>query len=162
MIKMLPWEEIKKAAIEHGLDQFHIAACIMTETLGNRFAARFEPKWRYFFEDRKSLADDLMISVETETMLQATSFGYMQVMGAVARENGLRDHITVLIEPDIGIKYGCIKLKKLLNKYGNIYDAIAAYNAGSVRKTAGGFYENQKHVDRFDLNLREIIKTGVL
>lgn len=158
---ILPWEEIKKASIEHGIDPIHIAACIVTETAGNRFAARFEPKWRYFFEDRKSIADDLMISVETETMLQATSFGYMQVMGAVARENGFMGHITQLIEPEIGIKYGCIKLKKCLNKYGDIYDAIAAYNAGGVRKTPGGFYENQKHVDRFDRNLRELIKNGV-
>jgi hypothetical protein len=149
------WTQIEEAGALHGIDTKHIAACILTETNGNRFAIRYEPHYRYLVNP-KDFADRLNISVETEEFSQKTSWGLMQVMGGVARELGFVGHLPQLIEIEFGIKYGAMKLKKCMDKYGNIHDAIAAYNAGSVRKTAGGLYFNQKHVDRFDSHLRSL------
>lgn len=151
----LPWKEIEEGASKHGLEPDWVAACIMTETNGNMFAVRYEPAFKYLYTPR-IYAEKLNLSVETEETCQKMSWGYMQVMGAVCRELGFQGHIPQVLDPSINIDLGCKKIQNLMNKYGDIFQAIAAYNAGSVRKTAGGFFVNQKHVDRFDSWLRKI------
>jgi soluble lytic murein transglycosylase-like protein len=97
----------------------------------------------------KHFAEKLKLSVLTEETMQCSSFGLMQVMGFVARELQFEDHLTKLLLPDIGLYYGCTKLKSQLQRYGgNEMDAIAAYNAGSVRKESSGMYFNQRYVDK--------------
>lgn len=155
MVNKLPWGWIDKYAIEAGLEPDWVAACIMTESNANPYAVRYEPHFRYLLHPRV-WAEKLNLSVETEEMCQKTSWGYMQIMGAVARELGFDGHIPELLDVHANLKYGTMKLKQLMWKYGNIHDSIAAYNAGSVRKTPGGLYENQRHVDKFDAWLRKI------
>lgn len=153
MSKNLPWNEIGFYADKYDLDAKWIAACVLTESNGNQHTARYEPGYKYLYHPR-TFAAKLGISVETETALQMLSVGLMQPMGAVARELGFTGHLGLLYDVnanlDIGVKHLATKFKK----YANIEDAIAAYNAGSVRKTAGGMYENQRHVDRFMQHLR--------
>jgi hypothetical protein len=151
----LPWELIRFYSDRHGLEDKHVAACILTESQGDQYTARYEPNFRYLYFPR-DFAKNLNISYETEEVLQKTSWGYMQPMGAIARELGFHGMITMLIEPKLNLDTGCHKMKLLSQKYGNIKDVIAAYNAGSVRKTDGGLYVNQKHVDRFDFWLRKV------
>lgn len=147
-VNKIPWIQVTKYAETMDLDPDHIAACILVESSGEPFSSRFEPGYKYLWHPR-IYAERLNQSVETETTHQQTSWGYMHIMGANAREYGFEGFLPELTGADLGLKYGCIHLKNLLRKYPDIYDAIAAYNAGSVRKTSGGMYTNQKHVDRF-------------
>lgn len=133
-------------AAKNYLDPKLVTAIIIQESNGNPFAVRYEPQWKYAFETR---GFSLLVgcSEETERIGQMTSYGLMQVMGTVARELGFRGWFTQLCDPAIGVKYGCKKLRKLADRYQDDHDIVAAYNAGSAIKTAGGLYYNQKYVD---------------
>lgn len=148
---------IEDAAKKHELDANLIRAIIMQESSGNPWAMRIEPKWKYFVFVRTS-AENLRISFDTETACQAISWGLMQIMGSVARELGYKDHLAKLLDPVLGIEWGCKKLKSQLVRYGNEDDAIAAYNAGSVIKTQGGQYVNMGYHDGVCRFLRDLRK----
>ena len=94
--------------------------------------------------------------MDTELIAQKTSWGLMQVMGTVARELGHRGWLSELCEPERGIYYGCLHLKKLMDRHGNLSDTVAAYNAGSPRRDVNGKYVNQEYVDRFIRVLSEV------
>ena len=151
----LPWNLIREHAEAEKIDPYLVAAIVQTESGGNPWTVRFEPKWRYFLHVRE-YADSNLITVKTEEIMQATSWGLMQVMGTVARELGLKDIITRLTDPDVNLSYGCKKLRMLSWNAETESDVIAAYNAGSVRKTPGGMYENQRYVDKVSELLREL------
>lgn len=82
----------------------------------------------------------------------------MQVIGFLARDLGFQDHLTMLCDPEIGIFYGCKNLQRLSQKYADEADVVAAYNAGSPSKTAGGMYKNQSYVDSVYTVLRGLRK----
>lgn len=149
MLKLLPWNIITKEAGNLGIDRDLVGAMIMCESSGMRSAARFEPKFNYLYSP-DAFAARLGITRVTEEVFQKTSWGYMQVMGAVARELGFENMLPELISPILGIRFGCMKLKKLLDKYGYIRpeDAVAAYNAGSPRRHRDGGYVNQRYVTK--------------
>lgn len=151
---------IKKYADHFGLDKNLVEAICFVESSFNTQATRFEKDWRYFYEPRH-FAEKLNIPVEQEEKNQATSWGLMQVMGAVARELGLTDKIETLTTPDIGLFYGCSKLKSLFHRKMCDNDeakVIASYNAGSPRMTKGGLFENQQYVDKVYRKLTELRK----
>ncbi len=76
-----------------------------------------------------------------------TSRGLMQVLDTTALELGLSDP-TLLTVPGIGIDYGVHYLAKQLRRYGgDVPSAVAAYNAGTARRTAAGSFSNQGYVD---------------
>lgn len=144
-------EEIRAAislkAMEHHLEEPLIAALVMQESSGNPKATRYEDKykWTYFPE---KFAYELRIPLCIETTNQKTSFGLMQCMGAVARENGCTGPLEGLLEPLVGLEYGCLLLKQLFSRIGYTQsDVISAYNQGGRSKTSGGMYLNQKYVD---------------
>lgn len=79
-----------------------------------------------------------------------SSWGLMQVLLSTAKETlGNKDlTITQLINPETNVRAGTKYIATQLTRYGgNVRDAIAAYNAGSVRKTQDGKYINQSYVD---------------
>lgn len=136
-----------EAAVRHRLPEGLVKAIIEQESNGCPWAARFEPA----FLDRYVAPRPAVfgaVSIGTERMLRATSFGPMQLMGQVARELGYKEpFLTKLCMPEEGIEYGCKKLASLMAKYSNTSDAIAAYNAGSPRRMKTGEYVNQAYVD---------------
>jgi soluble lytic murein transglycosylase-like protein len=150
---MISKEDVLAAAVEkskeHGIELELILAFIEVESSFYPFAFRFEPKWRVARTDDqiRQVALHNNLSESTERIELMSSFGVMQVMGEVARELGYTGRLTDLFDPVYGIQYGCLKLKKCLEKYPNNQDdAIAAYNAGVPTMTGGG-YKNQAYVD---------------
>lgn len=146
-------ETILKACNNFRLDVNLVNSIIHIESGGNTFKCRFEPTWKYL-TNVSAHAAKLSISQPTEQNQQSTSWGLMQVMGGVARELGFESDIPMLTMPDIGVFYGCKKLRQLFDRYGNEEDVIAAYNAGSAMKTSGGLYFNEKYVDAVSTILR--------
>ncbi len=63
------------------------------------------------------------------------SYGPMQIQCETARDVGLKFGCDQLSDkPLIGIRFGIRYVQKHLDRYGNVEDAIAAYNAGRVYK----------------------------
>lgn len=154
-ILMLPWVEITKVSKAYNVDKDLIAAIIKKESYGDPCATRYEDHYKWLYNP-EHFAKSLQISKSTEEIHQKTSWGLMQVMGAVAREMGHEGHIVNLCIPEIGLTYGTKYLKKLIKKYENIEDAIAAYNAGTPRRNETGKYTNQHYVDAVLENLKEL------
>lgn len=128
----------RTAGTTEGLPWELIYAVCLTESGGNEFAIRHEAHYRWV------LGDNL---TPGEYIGQKTSWGLMQVMGAVAREYGFTDQFSALWEPSIGIKYGVKHLKRLYAKHGKWPQTIAAYNAGTPQLVDGKF-KNQAYVDK--------------
>lgn len=138
---------IETTASVMNLDPHLVRAFCEVESALNPLAARFEPGFNYLVTP-KDWAKKMRITEATEIMLQKTSFGMMQVMGAVARELGLTDSILTLVTPEVGLKYGCLKLAQCLKKYPKQDHAIAAYNAGSPRFDKAGALVNAEYVSK--------------
>lgn len=139
-------EIIECLADFYKVDKNLAVAIASVESKFDAWAARFEPKWKYFVTPEK-YSRSLGITLQTETMFQQTSWGLMQVMGSVMRELGYQDHLNSGAAIEVGARYGCAKLKTLLNRYPKEEDAISAYNAGSLI-VADGKYKNQQYVDK--------------
>ena len=125
-------------------------AITMVESDGDPWAIRFEPFYSYL-TNREGLPLKATDSIsDTERNQQKTSWGLMQVMGAVARERGFTGpYLSALCDPMTGLNYGAAQLALLLwREKGNELDAIAAYNAGGVRREKSGEYVNQGYVDK--------------
>ena len=124
-----------------------IWAIINIESSCNTWSVRYEPQFRWLYNNNGKIK-----MTDTETMMQMTSWGLMQVMGAVAREAGFMGRfLSELCDPLKGIEYGWKHLSGYFKKYNNWTDAIASYNAGSPRKSADVKYVNQAYVDKVNL-----------
>ena len=152
----LPWDNIIRVATHAGLDPILVGAFVATESGGQQYATRYEAQWKYLVEV-DSHAKRLGLTVMTETMHQATSWGLCQLMGGTARDLGFRDHIPKLCEIETGLLWSCIYLSRLQIKYQKLDDVIAAYNAGSPRKDDTGKYQNAQYVDKVK-NFYELLK----
>jgi len=88
------------------------------------------------------------------------SWGLMQLLLSTAR--GVLDipdlTTTQLINPRINIEAGTKFILSNLNRFGNMRDAIAAYNAGSPRLGKDGKYVNAAYVDKV-YNAYNVYKT---
>lgn len=145
--------QIEKAAANHGLPARLVAAVAGVESGGDAWAFRFEPQFyeRYVRPDRSMRAVG-PCSLDTERQARATSWGPMQVMGATARSLGFGGaFLSALADPQTGLEYGCRLLASLRDRHKAGHGwagVVAAYNAGSVRKTAEGRFVNQAYVDK--------------
>jgi hypothetical protein len=154
LLKFLPIDDIKHVSMMNDTDPALVASIVLVESGGSQGRTRYEPGWKYFYQveqmaKRLGPTRDLKLDIELETRYQATSWGLMQVMGAVARELGMRADLPLLIMPYTNLTYGCKLLSKLKGRWPNFADQIAAYNAGSPRKNREGTrYENQGYVDK--------------
>lgn len=86
-----------------------------------------------------------------EAHLKDSSWGLMQVLLKTGKWILGDATLTVsqLVLPKTNIKAGTAYIKYQLTRYRNdVKDAIAAYNAGSVKKKKDGSYINQIYVDR--------------
>lgn len=84
-----------------------------------------------------------------EAHINDSSWGLMQVLLKTGKWVLGNDQLTIpqLISPETNITIGTKYIASLLKQYGNIRDALAAYNAGSPKKTKDGKYINQSYVD---------------
>lgn len=138
---------------KYGVEPSVAYGIIMTESGGEEWASRYEPtnRWKFF---PQRYHRRLNITLETEKVLQDTSYGLFQVMGSTARSMGFKEMLGKLYQVDLNFHYGLTHLKSHLAKYaGDVQDAVAAYNAGSARKVlkpdGTREYVNQVHINRF-------------
>jgi soluble lytic murein transglycosylase-like protein len=118
---------VTKYATKYGLDPYLVCAVCEQESSWNPWATRFEPGFltRYVKPVNP-------VAPTTHEVLQATSFGLMQIMGGVALECGWRgSFLTNLCDPDTGVDFGCRKLQKCFEQHpGDPEKALLAYNGG--------------------------------
>lgn len=132
----------------NGVDPDLAIAIAAAESNFDEFAVRHEPGWRWFL-DIEGYAARNRISQDTERMLQACSFGLLQVMGTVAREVGFKDNLLMLTRPEIAIKYGCFKIQELMKRFSKTEDLVSAYNMGTPKKMPDGVtYINNHYVQK--------------
>jgi len=65
------------------------------------------------------------------------AIGLMQLLpdtakGIALHTGGTHFEVSDLLDPEINVRYGAFYLRRLLNKYGDIRLALAAYNAGQA------------------------------
>src|SRR5215470_12831738 len=102
----------QEVARSHGLDPALVCAVIEQESSWNPWAMRYEPA--FFAKYVASLYTNNKVSA-TEAYARGFSWGLMQVMGQVARENGYSDHyLSGLCDSAVGIDIGCRVLRKKL------------------------------------------------
>jgi soluble lytic murein transglycosylase-like protein len=154
----------EKYQIPYGL----VRALIEQESGNNLYAMRSEPSYRYLWDAPKGKPFRALNNTEANSALppadfravtgsrltewqgQRTSWGPLQLMGAVARELGFRDFFPALAGP-LGVEYSLLHLRKLWIRFMPTYGlegVIAAYNAGSPRYVSGPReLVNQAYVD---------------
>ena len=143
-------EEIKglliNTARRHQLDPNLVAALVIAESGATPEAVRFEPHYQWLYQPEK--VKPRLSSLETEINLQKTSFGPMQIMGAVAREHGLTGWLTRLCHPALGLEYGCRHLAWLVQRFETPEAAVSAYNQGHPKRNSDGAFVNQNYVNK--------------
>ncbi|WP_367026633.1 lytic transglycosylase domain-containing protein [Methylococcus sp. ANG] len=124
--------EMKRVAIQaactNDIPAAWVLAIIEVESSGRWDATRREPGYRWFWGK---------ITNNQERIGQSTSYGPMQVMGAVARELGFKGQFETLCGP-LGVVYGCLHLAGLIRRFGLTDGAIRAYNTGNSKPSKAG------------------------
>ena len=144
MEQILILDLIKQVAPVFDLEPSLVYGVCRQESNLNPLAARYEGHYRWTLPKIKVPG----CSSKTEEMLQKTSIGLMQVMGAVYRELGFTGWLTELFtNPDKQLEYGCRFLSKKIRKYG-FEEGVLSYNSGSPIKLKTGKYINQYYLDR--------------
>ena len=132
-----------------------LRAIVYVESAGDCNAYRYEPHYKWLYNVREDLPvvikpEDApgppgfggpgVINKWTEFIGQKTSWGPMQVLGAVAREYKFRGYFPKLCHPNLGVHYGCKHLYVMKQRWrikwntpkGEIALATA-YNTGSPK-----------------------------
>jgi soluble lytic murein transglycosylase-like protein len=159
-----PWPAILEASELYGIGWEMLGAIIQTESSGNQFAYRYEPKFNYL-HDTNILQNLWKCTNETALIMQKSSYGYTQVMGATAIDLGLlklnEKHVwpTLLFRTDINLKFCCLLLKQKFKKYGekDMATIYASYNAGTAKKNDKGIFMNEWAVAKFRKNYQEFL-----
>jgi len=170
----------REAATKYGLDPRLVCALCEVESSWEPRAIRQEVKYPYLYglaagetgviacirgaagEQLHTLLREIQSSIATEVVMQKTSWGLMQIMGAVARERGFRGWLTELCDPAVNLEWGCRHLRWMVDHpldyglsiaqgpavlKGTLADLAAAWNGGSCR-IVNDTYANQSYVDR--------------
>ena len=120
----------RDAAVARSLDAALVCAVIEQESGWNPWAMRYEPA--FFARYVAPLYTNNRISA-SEAYARGFSWGLMQVMGQVARENGFSsDFLSALCDPEQGLALGCLVLqKKLAAAGGDVTRALLGWNGGA-------------------------------
>lgn len=125
------WNEyrpiIEAAANTHGIPREIICGVISAESGWQPFAMRYEPDFT-----ARYIVPKFPKSTPTFRVLHGSSWGLMQIMGLVARELGYQGSPLRLLQPEIGIDWGCRKLSALARRYGVGRDRLAEYGRRGV------------------------------
>lgn len=178
--------EVERFSRSHHLDPDMVMAIIQVESAERRSAFRPETSYGYLWDNRLKQPFRRMTEAEMASELppldftdlrgltgrsaahewwgQQTSWGYMQVMGAVAREFGFQEiYLTQLLETGYNLEYGC-SLLQYHSKWANgDRDAVlAAYNGGRKGNAPGQIPKrNQGYVNRVLEEMGKIRMRGV-
>ncbi len=126
----------REAAAAHALDAALVCAVIEQESAWNPWAMRYEPAFYAKYVAPLCAGPDGIGAGHalspTEAQARAFSWGLMQVMGQVARENGFSGrYLAELCDPAAGIAVGCTVLaKKLAAAKGDLNRGLLAWNGG--------------------------------
>jgi soluble lytic murein transglycosylase len=98
---------------------------------------------------------------DSDARSDSGAVGLMQLLpetanGIATRTGGSRFQISDLLDPEINIRYGCWYLRHLLDKYGSLDKALAAYNGGQGNVDRGVQYPETRHYVEHVLDLRDI------
>lgn len=145
---------VQKTAMEFGIEIPLLEAMVLKESGGVPARTRYEPHFTYL-TDVGIHAKRTGVSIDTERIGQMMSWGPLQVMGGTARELGFLGLFPELCEPATGLRFGATCLKKKIEKYPDIEEAVAAYNAGSPMRE-GTRLRNQVYVDWVMQKMREL------
>lgn len=138
---------IISTAKKHLINPNLVTAIVGIESAYNTDAVRYESHYKWLYKPDE-FAKQLGLSVETESELQKFSYGLMQCMGAVARENGFSGPLFRLCRPDLGLEYGCAHFAKYFRKYNDLKRTLAAYNGGPGAILADGTFKNESYVNK--------------
>jgi hypothetical protein len=139
------------------LDPGRLAVAIaITESSLNPFVSRYE-KYYAWLVDVDRYARNLSITRDTEKMMQRTSWGLFQIMGAVARELGYNDYLHLLATQetiDTQIELFVRHFNRIFKHYNkDIARAISGYNAGFALKKPTNYYnkviKNYKEAEKW-------------
>ena len=123
----------KTTARQYALDPALVCAVIEQESSWNPWAIRFEPDFMARYVNPLFLAGKIS---GTEAYARSFSWGLMQVMGEVAREQGyIGTSLAELCDPQTAIDQGCQRLAKAFKQVGDVPDvrtaALLHYNGGA-------------------------------
>ncbi len=116
----------KDAAGRYALDPALICAIVEQESNWNPWAIRYEPAFyvHYVMPQRGLSA--------TEAYARAFSWGLMQIMGEVAREEGFHGDLPSLCDPATGLDAGCNHFKRKMTLADNdVTKALLLWNGGA-------------------------------
>lgn len=118
----------KQVAKGMGVDPVLVCAVCEKESSWRPDATRFEPAFLQHYVLKLKLSAD-------ESKGRATSWGLMQIMGEVAREEGFGGEFSELLQPEIGLQAGIRHLKRYLDlAHGDVEAALLHWNGGADKK----------------------------
>ena len=119
----------RRISQQHNLDPALVCAVIEQESGWNPWAMRYEPA--FFTRYVAPLYTNNKISA-SEAYARGFSWGLMQVMGQVARENGFdAPFLSALCDPEQGIAVGCrVLARKLAASGGDVTRGLLLWNGG--------------------------------
>jgi hypothetical protein len=146
---------VKKQCEIVGVNYRLMMAIIEVESSWEPYAVRYE-------KDSSSAAQPEYLAKingttrETEMQLQKFSWGIGQILGATARNIGMRGPMPSLCNTEIGAFWSAMYLKKLCCRYPTLADQISAYNGGSSLKRSDGTYANAEYISKVNKVLKEL------
>lgn len=115
----------KEIAGKYALEPALVCAIVEQESMWNPWAIRYEPAfYAHYVMPQRGLS-------ATEAYARAFSWGLMQVMGEVAREEGFHGDLPSLCDPATGLDAGCTHFKrKMVQADSDIGKALQLWNGG--------------------------------
>jgi soluble lytic murein transglycosylase-like protein len=120
----------KQKAVEHGLDPALVEAVCEQESNWCPWATRYEPDFMRRYVGPLYTKGGM---TATEAYTRSMSFGLMQVLGQVAREQGFEGQfLAELCDPATGLDQGCKRLLSAVERHPtDVGAALLAYNGGA-------------------------------
>ena len=137
---------INEVATRYGHDANWLRAIVAQESSYRIYAMRFESAYQYLYK-QESFAKRNNISLSTEVTCQKISWGLCQIMGGLAREQGLSGLLGELFDPEINLNHLGIRIRDLKKYSLKVEDIFAMYNGGpGALKKIRGKYINDSYV----------------